>query len=72
MAKDKPKRKAEVRVPFGDLEDIIRDQIYGGAVKIDGEPLTISMVGNSTVICIPIEDVKKIAAKIAKHAWIGH
>ena len=70
MAKEtKPvKVHPQIRVMRADLKDMIRDEIYGAGLKEVGE---INLKGKN-VICIPIQDVKKIAKKIAMRATIGH
>lgn len=49
------------------IKDIIRDEIYGAAMKPGGE----ESIGGKDVICIPAEDVKKIAKRIVRRTSIG-
>jgi hypothetical protein len=64
----KVKVKTQIRIMRPDLLDLIRDTIYGAGLKEAGE----LSIGGKNVICIPVEDVKEIAKRIAKRAIIGH
>jgi hypothetical protein len=61
MSKKKHSGSADLKIQSRDLQDLIRDEIYGAA---EGEGVS--------VICIPMEKVKKIARKIAARVFIGH
>jgi hypothetical protein len=57
--------KPVVKIVRDDLEDLIRDEIYGGGI-------TAHDVGGEKVICIKYANVGKLATNIARRATIGH
>lgn len=72
MAKDKKPKKAktQVNVNYGDLTDMIRDEIYGAAIA-SGD-VDFVTIGGKHVICIASENVGAVADRIAKRAFVGH
>lgn len=62
MAKDKKPVKVhpQIRVMKGDLQDLIRHELY--AFKMKDEPWII----------MPMDRVKKLAKHIAARAMVGH
>jgi len=64
MAKKKVKVKSQIRVMKPDLQDLIRDEIYGAGS--DHQP------DFAEYVLIPKKRVAKLAKRIARRAIIGH
>lgn len=61
MSKKKHKGSADLKVQSRDLQDLIRDEIYGAANS--------TMAG---VLLLETCEVKKIARRIAARVFVGH
>lgn len=62
------KPSPEIHVRSRNLKDLIRDEIYGAALKkVEG----VQAAKGTNIICLEMAEVDKIAKRIAKRAMIG-
>jgi len=67
MPKEKIKVDPETKAKRRNFRDVIRDEIYGAAMKAGGEVV----VAGKNVIRLDTKDVDKIAKRIARRWLIG-